>query len=106
MRDRDFEMFSVATGTNGHRMTCEDLTKFNRSMKQIFKVQSILLTEFKKRNSKMPKEVISLYRAQMKKLLERVNIYKCSDTTVQEKLEFDRELQTIARSVYLTCGNK
>lgn len=106
MRDRDFEMFSVAIGTNGYRMTCQDLTKFNRAMKQIFKVQGILLNESKKKNSKMPKETLLQYRAQMKKLLERVNIYKSRETTVEEKLEFDRELRMIARIVYLTCGNK
>jgi hypothetical protein len=106
MRDQDFEMFSVATGTNGYRMTCDDLSKFNRSMKQIFKVQGILLKEYKKKSSKMSKETILLYRGQMKKLLERVNIYKCRETSMEEKLEFDRELRMIARVVYSTCGNK
>lgn len=88
-------------------MTSYDLDKFNRTMKQIFKVQGILLRENKKKNSVMEKEKIIEYRAKMRELLDRTKpTYLYAETTMEQKVAFEREVRQMARLVYSICGNK
>ena len=95
------------TGYNGYKMTSYDLDKFNRTMKQIFKVQGILFRESKKKQSVLEQEKLIEYRTTMKKLLERTKpTYLRAETTMDEKVAFEREVRKMAMLVYSICGNK
>ena len=93
-------MFALSTGIgkDGYRMTTSDLIVMNRSMKQIFKIQGILMKEFKNRHSKLSKERLLEYREKMKSLLERTKIYK-EETSLQEKSAYQRELRIMTRLI-------
>ncbi len=95
------------TGANGYRMTSNDLDKFNRSLRQIFKVQNILYKESKKKDSDLSRDTLTKYRNQMKSLLERTKkTYMYEETTSEEKMEFERELRNMVRVVNSTCRSK
>lgn len=95
------------TGANGYRMTSNDLDKFNRSLRQIFRVQHTIFKESKKKDSPVARDLLSTYRSQLQTLLGRTKTtYMYAETTKEEKLEFERELRNLVRVVNSACRSK